>query len=375
MYRFLLLWMALWASLSFLFLPISFAFLPDAGIWLSTLIFPINHFICSTLFGVDIQQSYLVSDSLAFYSTGIVLLIVSAFICLLIIFKFSNYLSQISHGLYTILIVVLSYYLLRYGFDKIIGQQFYSPASNTLFTPLGNLSKDMLFWTSMGTSSFYNAFMAFLEITAGVLLLFNRTRFPALLLSFGVLLNVSAINTGFDITVKYLSGLLLLTSIICLFFHVSKIGLLFDIKTVLQSEPAVSKPVLLFLLIPFATELAVSYWNVNPNRNYSGASYAVKSVEGTSNLIDVENIVRLHIHPNSYLVTETKEQRFTSYQMGKNQKSVVINGNFVRISFSRQQLTWTEGENKIEWSIQPIELENLEVKKDQTHWYFEQILQ
>ena len=104
---------------------------------------------------------------------------------------------------------MLAFFLLRYGFDKLFKHQFYLPEPNTLYTPVGLLSKDILFWTSMGTSHSYNVFMGLIEIIPAFLLFFKRTRMLGGLISFAVLLNVLMINIGFDITVKILSSFLL----------------------------------------------------------------------------------------------------------------------------------------------------------------------
>lgn len=165
---------SIWSVLSLLFLPFTFQFLPQIGVGLSKFILPLNEKICS-LFGVNIHNSFLVSDSLASFSTGFILLLVSLFVTVLCYWKAEKFRENIQKVLFFTLLFFVSYFLLHYGLDKLFGLQFYTPASNTLHTPVGQLDKDILFWTSMGTSAFYNQFMAVLEITVGVLLLFNHT--------------------------------------------------------------------------------------------------------------------------------------------------------------------------------------------------------
>jgi hypothetical protein len=76
------------------------------------------------------------------------------------------------------------------------------PEPNLLYTPLGKLDKDILFWSTMGSSYSYNLFMGLLEVIPAFMLLFRRTRTLGLIISFGVLVNVLAINLSFDISVK-----------------------------------------------------------------------------------------------------------------------------------------------------------------------------
>lgn len=106
----------------------------------------------------------------------------------------------------------LSALLLKYGADKLFKAQFYLPEPNLLYTPMGKLDRDILFWSTMGTSYEYNLFMGIMEIIPGLMILFSRTRKLGLIIATGVFLNVFAINLSFDISVKLLSFILLMMS-------------------------------------------------------------------------------------------------------------------------------------------------------------------
>lgn len=116
--------------------------------------------------------------------------------------------------------IIATYYLacilLKYGFDKLFKCQFYLPEPNILNTKLGNLDKDILFWSSMGSSYSYSVFMGVMEIIPGLLLFFRKSRNIGLLLAIGVFVNVVAVNFSFDISVK-LYSIFLLTLTIFLF--------------------------------------------------------------------------------------------------------------------------------------------------------------
>ncbi|MBF9224334.1 hypothetical protein [Hymenobacter ruricola] len=103
----------------------------------------------------------------------------------------------------------LALHLLEYGFDKVFKHQFYLPEPNTLYTPLGQLSPDLAYWSVMGASRFYSVFAGAAEVAAGLLLLWGRTRLLGGLGALAVLANVVALNFGFDINVKLWSGFLL----------------------------------------------------------------------------------------------------------------------------------------------------------------------
>lgn len=370
MNKIILFWASCWIVLSFCFLPFPFTVLPDVGFWLSKLIYPLNDAVCSWI-GVDVQHSYLVSDSLAFYSTSGILAVISGLLTAFTVWKWKEQLAKIQTVLFFSLILFLSYFLIRYGLDKLFGMQFYTPAANTLHTPVGRMGKDILFWTSMGTSSFYNAFMAVTEVSAGILLLFNTTRFLGLLMGFGILLNVFAINIGFDITVKYLSGLLLAGSALCLCFYSSRIRFLVGTRVNEKPVPYASQVWVLLVFLPFLVDLFVTYRDVTPKN--PGSSYAVKSISGGSGLIRTEEIIRIHFHPEGYFITESKQQEFTSFKMGNDRQSVIINKRKIPIFIKGNQLYWREEGNDITWNIKEINLEKMELKQDKTHWYFEAV--
>ncbi|HLW39191.1 MAG TPA: hypothetical protein VKX31_02285 [Brumimicrobium sp.] len=370
MRQIVLFWASCWSVLAFLFLPFTYNFLPKVGVGLSTFILPINKQICAWL-GVEIQKTYLVSDSLAFYSTAFILLLFSGLITALVYWRLKRVIPKAQQVLLNLMVLLLAFFLIRYGLDKIFDRQFYTPASNTLHTPMGQLSKDILFWSSMGTSSFYNYFMGIVEVLAGTLLFFNRTRFLGLLMAFGIFGNILAINIGFDITVKYLSGLLLFTSTICLLFFGDRLKSLLTGKSA-EKEPLILSNVwVLILFTPFFVDLGMTYWE-NP-KNESGQSYHVLSIDSPSELIDEAKIVRIHLHPAGYFITEDKQQHFTSYKMSADRKFVIVNQQLVPFSFQGDFLNWREGEKIIRWKLKEIDLEELPLKKDETNWYFESI--
>lgn len=117
--------------------------------------------------------------------------------------------TRLWYGLHTGAAWLLALQLLEYGFDKVFKHQFYLPEPNTLYTPLGTLPRDLAYWSVMGASRSYSVFAGLLEVLPGLLLLWGRTRLLGGVLAAAVLLNVLALNIGFDISVKLWSGFLL----------------------------------------------------------------------------------------------------------------------------------------------------------------------
>jgi hypothetical protein len=170
------------------------------------------------LLGIEIKNPSVSSDSAAMYLLMLVLLTLAAIISLALNFistwkQKQNIIFQI---LRTVFVYYLAVHLLKYGFDKVFKYQFYLPEPNTLYTTVGNLSKDILYWTSMGTSYWYSVFAGTMEVLAALFLLFKKTRVVGLLLALGIMLNVMAINLGFDISVKLFSAFLILLILILL---------------------------------------------------------------------------------------------------------------------------------------------------------------
>ena len=122
----------------------------------------------------------------------------------------------------TLMAAVLRYFLLvwlaavlaRYGADKLFKTQFYLPEPTTLYTPFGMLEKDILYWSTIGTSRPYNLFLGGTEMLAALLLLFRRTRRAGLLLALAVFIQVLAVDLGFGIDVRMFSSFLLLLAVL-----------------------------------------------------------------------------------------------------------------------------------------------------------------
>ena len=108
---------------------------------------------------------------------------------------------------------LLTYYLalqlLIYGLDKVFKAQFFLPEPNTLFTPLKDIPKDLLYWSTIGVSRTYSVFLGIAEVVTALFLLFPKTRLMGIVLGIGIMTNVVAVNFSYDISVKVYSLFLL----------------------------------------------------------------------------------------------------------------------------------------------------------------------
>lgn len=371
---------SIWLVLCYIALPISYRFLPDLGEWISTLLFPINHWLCDTIFYVDITNTFLLSDSIGFYTTSAILL-VCAILCGVFIHNQIRLKDGIRRLSYFILVYWLSYFLLRYGFDKIIGIQFYFPAPNTLHTPLGYFSKDILYWSTMGTSSFYNYFMAGIEVFTGCLLLWRKTRFVGLICAFAILSNILATNIGFDISVKYLSGLLLITNIFLLTYYVNQFKTLFGSlqdKTdtiphffLKKSWKIGLKATIIFIFIAET----ILYGILNPPFfRVKEKSYVVSGIKGESTIFNLIDLKRIHFHREGYLILENTNNEFLSFSIVPFPSGFKLNNLYFKIDSLEKTITWKENQFTNELHLQEIDLSQMPISTDESHWYLEKMI-
>ena len=284
----------IWILLFFLFLPFHYSVLPNFGEGLSNLLFPIVRSI-GFVFGQELTQVNFHSDSIQLYLQLLTTLLFSSIISAGLTRIKSLKEEKLRTFLYTASSYILAFFLLKYGFDKVFKYQFYDAAPNTLFTPVGYLTKDILFWTSMGSSHSYNVFMGLIEIIPGLLLLWNKTRMIGAVIALGVLTNVLAINLGFDITVKILSTMLVITSLYILERHAKRLWAFFIQNAFVRpqlEENLINKAVLkravkglvvaLILIETAFTYLSAESWNGdNLSKIAYYGSYEVNHIGGS----------------------------------------------------------------------------------------------
>lgn len=367
-----------------LFLPFTYAFFPHLGIELTTNLSSISGWIALNVFGTEIHASPITSDSATQFVQTIILFFASIPLSFLLgkQKRFSD--RQISQFLHTAVAYILAFFLLKYGVDKLFQFQFYPPEPNTLFTPLGMLSKDILFWSSMGTSSSYNTFMGLSEVIPAFLLLHHRTRLLGGLIASGVLINVLMINFGFDITVKLLSSYLLIASCYIIspyltttlsFFlndsgHFSKPNMRVQMTS---KARFIAKFVVVFLVF---IEVLLSYFQLgsfNGREIEKPSHFGSYAVETTTDLFGTPNIQRIHIHSKGYLILEDHHGNFKDYSIRlAPDESIFVQEEAVRIVISKKDehvefYLFQDGRSQ-KIQTKRIDLESLPAKKDSFHW-------
>lgn len=195
-----------------LFFPLSF--LSDLHLKTTHLIFgDFTQFLLEHLLDKKNKRIDYSSDSWSMLVLIIILLVTSATFILMIEKRWTKRFLLITEY---VCVIYISVILLKYGIDKIFRTQFPEPESNILFTRLGSLDKDILFWSTIGTSKMYNIITGSIEIFSGILLLFKRSQFLGLLFAMICFSQILIINISFDISVKFFSVILLFMSIFLL---------------------------------------------------------------------------------------------------------------------------------------------------------------
>lgn len=276
----------------------------------------------SLLFNVTLNNTTIYSDTASMYVLVFILLLLAAIITTILkSIKKANPLQQkINIISYTICVYYLSVILLKYGLDKICKTQFYLPEPNTLFTCVGKLDKDILFWTSMGTSKLYNTVTGSIELLTALLLFFKRIRLAGILLAIIVVAQVVLINFSFDISVKLFSLLLLYNAFYLSHPYAKKLAaIIFTNKQIEDNTihyhntksllPIIVKCLVagLFLLEAFYPYLKNKNFNDDTTaRPYLHGAYEVKQQIILGDTLTSYNYLfkRFFIHRNGYIIFE-----------------------------------------------------------------------
>jgi hypothetical protein len=152
----------------------------------------------------------------------------------------------------------LAYTLLRYGWSKLIGGQFYVTEA-TLHQPLKDIDLFRVSWYLAGHEPF-NSFVGISQILTAGLLIFNRTAIIGAFMSIPIWINIlmwdmtfMALYTGFTVRISFY---LLLTFLIIWHY---KDKVLFALQTLIKGTSTRFKfPIWAYLLIiPFGFLLKV----------------------------------------------------------------------------------------------------------------------
>ena len=126
----------------------------------------------------------------------------------------SSKIKWININVRTWLITIIRYHvgltLILYGLAKVLVLQFGQIDLLTLESKFGSFTGMQLLWKFMSYSEFYTQVTGYIEIIAGILLLFRGTTFLGTIIAFIAMINVVIIDVGYDVSVKMFAIHLLL---------------------------------------------------------------------------------------------------------------------------------------------------------------------
>jgi hypothetical protein len=331
------------------------------------------------------KYSIITSDSASLYALMVVLLLLSLAIAVSSVY-FKG-IRRCTEALFTkLLSLYLGVVLFKYGLDKFFFQQFYTPQANILYTPLGYLDRDIAYWSIMGVSPIYNLFLGLLEMATGVLLFYKRARLLGLFLAFALMLNIFAVNVGFDISVKIFSFFLLLLAFSGLFNYKNEIKriakILFEKQKhlALSNRKSMSNVLVVLCTVFFVMEIAKSVeLNLAGISNRKSTAYRVISGCGLQN-IDFK-FKRVFFHEAGYVILQNKADeclsfKITGTKLSSNTQAIDVHGEVVSFVFKGGQLPQLELEFRGESHCLTLEVLNwdeLPLTRNQFHWTIDEI--
>lgn len=313
------------ALLGVLFIPIGLHLLPLQET-ITQSVFGKLITLTAKAFLIHLHSSRVTSDSLAMYLLVLLLFLLSAIGALKL--KAFDRSLKATTLIRTLLYFYLGLVFMRYGADKLFKGQFYLPEPNILYTPFGKLSKDMLYWSTVGTSYSYNIFLGSLEVLCAILLIIRRTRLLGLVFALITLVQILAINFCFDISVKlYSSFLLFLVSLLLLqyagrlssFFAGRAVGPmnLTSFRSGFTKHRFVRTTISTFVILSILGEALYPYMRTATynddlaGRGYLQGAYEVIQSRDTTST----SIKRFFIHRDGYLITESDNEEFDSNKL------------------------------------------------------------
>lgn len=327
------------------------------------------------------------SDSTGLYINIFVIFILALFITILwrLVENKVRFKEKKQFNLYIIFITVLCYYLslqlLIYGVSKLFKYQFYDAHPNTLFTPVGYLTKDFLYWTSIGSSKLYNIVVGTIEVIIAFLLWFKRTRVVASLLGLLVCFNIVLINFAFDINVKIQSLFLVLLFLIINYPN-AKVLYVFFIKNQKVTLKSISSLflkkrkkvyVLIKLLVLMLLVLEALYPYIKSN-SFNGDDKEKPAFYGAYNIENDSLYKRFFIHSDPYFIIQDMDDYLYSFKMELNKETLLLIHNdqtSILTLENKEDYFYLEGDffgRNLKMTATQINISKLPLREDSYRW-------
>jgi len=315
--------------------PFPYQVFPNVGAYTSPIFEGLIAWAADHIFSLQKPYTAFVSsDSTGMYIQTVFLLLLASLVGIVWHFKFKNSVKNawIKYSLTIFCRYYLALQMLIYGLNKVFKWQFYLPEPNTLFTKVGDMSPDILYWSTMGLSRPYSIFMGLMEVVPAILLLFRKTYLLGACILCLVLINVLAINLSFDISVKLYSSFLLF---ITLYLLAPYALILFDFfmgkpahLQTLQIPESYQRPtykfskvliISLFVVESMWVYVDTGYFNDDTtHKTHLHGAYEVESIIKNGDSLDSkhpETWKRFFVHRKGYLIIQYPDETMQDYQL------------------------------------------------------------
>jgi uncharacterized membrane protein YphA (DoxX/SURF4 family) len=376
-------WCAIFIALFIVSVPFPYQVLPDIGGFFSPFFEVLVRFTADHI--LDIHRPYtsrLISDSTGLYihvlNLGFIA-VIGSFVSLRL--KFDR--DVVRDRTLVISRYYLASQLFIYGFSKVFKWQFYLPEPNTLFTPLCDVPRDLLYWSAMGSSHLYTLFGGIAEVIAACLLLLRRTSKSGGLVAAAVMLNVMMINLSYNISVKLYSIFLLFLSILIVVLSLERTAL----SQVQGRNARLIKAAVVLLILTEGLWLYVSTERYNDDlteRPPLHGAYDVQQFVSGDTIIpplltDPVRWRRVFVHRHGYFIVQTMNDKMRDFDLRYDtakRNLVLIDPRdssrsilaYNKTADSTLQLAGTIGGRDLHLQLKQINLDQLPLLKPEFNW-------
>lgn len=275
--------------------------------------------------------------------------------------------------LYKINLLILSFFMMKYGLDKIVGGQFDIVEGNLLHKELKDFSKDLLLWSTLQSSALFNYTTGAVELLGGLFLLNPYTRKLGIVLSFLSMSFVVLLNFSFDINVKILALYLFTQSVFAslpylrnfknVLFPKAEIVFLYQEK----SPHKINKWWVSLLLVFAISEGIIQHLSSTETPKNWAKSYQV--LDAPQHFI--------HFHSDAFFIEE-KDGEFRSRPFQIIQESATsfhyqVGGEKQSILQTENQLFWISSQDTLPLSLQ--DFSSSPYLQDDFNWFTESSLE
>ncbi|WP_028981392.1 hypothetical protein [Sporocytophaga myxococcoides] len=384
--------------LGILFIPFPFNLFPEHEEIASLVFGGLISFFKPLLFN-DYNYKEITSDSSSLYTLAFILFILSLLLSSAVLLFRSIHLQRgIAKIGNAIIAYYLSFQLLNYGFGKIFKSQFYQPEPNILYTPIGFLDKDILFWTTIGSSYSFNIFLGLTQAITGSLLLYKRTRLIGYALSILTFTNILVINLCFDISLKFFSSFLLFLSLLGASSYYSIISTSLSKLQLPSGEDFSSniknqflsffiKTFLILIILFEVLYPTIQTGNLNDdkeNRPYLHGAYLNLSMDRDSSFTWLDKTKRVFIHRMNYMIFQDDSDEMIDYKLkidkaenlliltDYNQYKMVLNYHY-STKDSILTLVYLNNNKSQKVKFKKLNIDTLPIFRKQFHWTIDEI--